>query len=326
VDFIQSSPSPFHTVETVSKLLAANGYKKICERNDDFLLAPNGKYFFTRNKTTVFAIAVGGKYIAGNGLSIAAAHTDSPVLRVKPISNITSAGVIQIGVQVYGGGLWHTWFDRDLSLAGRVMIAPGDGKKLQSRLVHIDKPLLFIPNLAIHLDRNVNSEGFKPNLENHLVPILATEVKAGLQKSEPSQNHHPVLINCLAKELSCKPEEIRDFELSLFAVQPPCIGGANDEFVFSPRLDNLGMSFCSIRALLDADSSLANDTNIRMVTLFDHEEIGSQSAHGAASNMLHSVIKRITNGVKTEAAIAKSLLVSADMAHACSQSLSIRLC
>ncbi|SPQ93309.1 aspartyl aminopeptidase [Plasmodiophora brassicae] len=324
VDFIEASPSPFHTVDTVSKMLTASGFTRISERDDAAWdqLAPNGKYFFTRNQSTVFAVCVGGKYKPGNGLTIAAAHTDSPVLRVKPISNIVTGGVVQVGVETYGGGLWNTWFDRDLSLAGRVVVA--ENGQFRSKLLKIDRPILSIPNLAIHLNRDISSDGFKPNFETHLLPILATEVKAALsaespvggEKKDPS-SHHPVLLDILAESLKCNASDIRDFELSLFDTNRPCIGGALKEFIYAPRLDNLGMSFCCIRGLIDATGSLANDPNMRVVALFDHEEIGSASAQGAASNMMPTIIDRLTKGVKTQSTIRKSFLVSADMAHAC---------
>ncbi len=156
-----------------------SGFSRISETSEaDFeALAPNGKYYFTRNQSTIFAFVVGGAWRPGNGVSIVAAHTDSPVFRLKPKSKVQKHGFVQVGVECYGGGLWYTWFDRDLSVAGRVIVATDDGK-FESRLVRIDRPLLKIPSLAIHLNRAVNDEGFKINKETHTVPILATVEKA----------------------------------------------------------------------------------------------------------------------------------------------------
>jgi aspartyl aminopeptidase len=297
-------------------MLKQAGYRQISEmRPEDWkTCGPNSKFYFTRNQSTLFAVSVGGKYEPGNGLSIVGAHTDSPNIRIKPVSKITKSGFHQVGVETYGGGLWHTWFDRDLSVAGRVIVDNGIGG-FESRFVKINRPILYIPNLAIHLNREVNESGFKPNFETHLLPILSTVVQEKLDAKD-NDPHHSSLIQLLAKEMSINPEQIRDFELSLYDVNPSAIGGINNEFIFSARLDNLMMSFCSLKALLNSDSTLASDKNIRIAALFDHEEIGSESAQGAASSMMRSVIERMVGEALSKQAIRKSLLVSADMAHA----------
>jgi aspartyl aminopeptidase len=297
-------------------MLKQAGYKQISEtKPDDWKsCGPNSKFFFTRNQSTLFAVSVGGNYVPGNGLSIVGAHTDSPNIRVKPVSKITKSGFNQVGVETYGGGLWHTWFDRDLSIAGRVIIDDGKGG-FESRLVKVNRPILYIPNLAIHLNREVNDSGFKPNFETHLLPILSTVVKEKLDAKE-NDSHHSSLLRLLAEEMNVQPEQIRDFELSLYDVNPSAIGGLNNEFIFSARLDNLMMSFCSLKALLNSDSTLASEKNIRIAALFDHEEIGSESAQGAASSMMRSVIERMVGESLSKQALRKSFLVSADMAHA----------
>lgn len=222
-------------------------------------------------------------------------------------------------------------FDRDLSLAGRVMVESGDGTYHQ-RLVKIEKPLLRIPTLAIHLDRTQN-EAFKFNNETQLTPILGT-VEAQLNKTTASppptqagllsmpERHHPALLDLIKKELQLGSiDEIHDFELVLYDTQPACLGGLNDELVFSARLDNLGCTFASVRGLIDSladEDALASDESVRLVSCFDHEEIGSLSQQGADSNFLPSVLERINGDSSAVMAqcCSTSFLISADMAHA----------
>ncbi|KAL0086539.1 peptidase M18 [Phycomyces blakesleeanus] len=330
IEFVNKSPSPFHATHEASVLLKAAGFKEIKERDswNNGVLEQNGKYYFTRNGSSIVAFIVGGKYQPGNGFSMVGAHTDSPCLKIKPVSKKEKSGYLEVGVQLYGGGIWHTWFDRDLSIAGRVLVSHEDGT-FKHTLVKIDRPLLRIPTLAIHLDRSTN-DGFQFNKETQLAPVLATATKAALSGSdatdgvEADATHHPLLIRILAEEMNVGPDQIRDFELALYDTQASTIGGACNEFIFSPRLDNLEMSFCSIQALIRS-KDVENDTNIRLVALFDNEEIGSQTAHGADSNLLPVTLQRLANtqlmnvsasSTAFEEAMHKSLLISADMAHA----------
>jgi aspartyl aminopeptidase len=213
-------------------------------------------------------------------------------------------GHLQVGVECYGGGLWHTWFDRDLSLAGRVLIKQCDGTYVHN-LVKIDRPILRIPTLAIHLDRSVN-DSFTFNKEVQLTPILALSAEKELNKSVipkdasatnnfASENHHTVLLDILAKEMGVAVDSIQDFELCLFDTQPASIGGANNEFIHSARLDNLMMSFCGVEALLNSCRNTCNDHQVRVLALFDNEEVGSNTAHGADSNILEVTLKRISS-------------------------------
>lgn len=339
IDFLNASPTAFHAVEEAKTQLKNGGYEQISEK-EDWNLQVGKKYFFTRNYSTILAFAIGEKYVGGNGMHIIGAHTDSPCLKLKPISKVAKGGYLQVGVQTYGGGLWHTWFDRDLTVAGRMMIKQGkdDSVSYTHRLVRIEEPIMRIPTLAIHLDRDVN-DGFKVNKHSHLVPVLATSIKAELNKpvtensavgalptdgKNSPEKHHPLLLKLLASEASCKPDEICDFELQACDTQPSIIAGAMKEFIFSGRLDNLCMSFCSLKALIDAtssESSLENETGVRMVALFDHEEVGSNSAQGAGSPVMLDALSRITSSFSSDSkllkkAIQRSFIVSADMAHA----------
>ncbi|GFP82443.1 probable aspartyl aminopeptidase [Phtheirospermum japonicum] len=332
VEFLNASPTAFHAVDEAKKRLRSAGYEQVSER-DDWKLEAGKKYFFTRNHSTIVAFAIGKKYIAGNGIYIIGAHTDSPCVKLKPVTKVTKGGFLEVGVQPYGGGLWHTWFDRDLAIAGRVIVREQkDGSESYShRLVRIEEPIMRIPTLAIHLDREVN-DGFKVNKQSHLAPVLATSVKAELNKSaavngsaiSTNQKHHPLLLQLIAAQLGCKPDDICDFELQACDTQESVIAGALKEFIFSGRLDNLCMSFCSLKALIDSTSSassLEDEIGIRMVALFDHEEVGSDSAQGAGSPVMLDALSRITCSFSSDTkllpkAIQKSYLVSADMAHA----------
>ena len=279
------------------------------------------------------------------------AHTDSPCLRVKPVSKKQSEGFLQVGVETYGGGLWHTWFDRDLSIAGRAMVKTSKGQITQ-KLVKIDRPsrnfaesslleeayvvlVLRIPSLAIHLDRQ---ETFSFNKETQLFPIaglVSAELNREspqLDKNEgstseemvpfkkPTERHHPYLVELIAKEAEVDPIDVVDFEMVLFDTQKSCIGGMNEELMFSPRLDNLCMSFCSVAGLINSVSSpnsLHDETAIRLIALFDHEEIGSNTAQGADSNVLPTIIRRLSvlgkdaGTTAYEQSLASSFLISA---------------
>lgn len=343
----------YHATRSAAQRLEAAGFKLVKERDPwSASLQPGGKYYLTRNGSSIVAFAIGKKWRPGNAIAMVGAHTDSPCLHVKPVSKKGSVGFHQIGVEYYGGGIWHTWFDRDLSLAGRVHVR--EGENYVQKLVKVEKPLLRIPTLAIHLHRQSN---FDPNKETELFPIAglaASELnKAATEGSEEkkedgdfrplklmTERHHPLMLDLIAAEAGCGVEDIVDFELSLYDTQKSCIGGLQDEFVFSPRLDNLGMTYCAVEGIISSvadDSSLEDDSTIRLIACFDHEEIGSTSAQGAHSNLLPAVVRRLSvlpgnkdaasdqsydrvsqdgeDSTAFEQTLSRSFLVSADMAH-----------
>nr|POE51610.1 aspartyl aminopeptidase [Quercus suber] len=361
VSFLNTSPTPFHAVRSAKLRLEKAGFKQIRERDSwSPILQPGGKYYLTRNASTIVAFAIGMKWAPGQPIAMVGAHTDSPCLRIKPVSKRTSDGFLQVGVEAYGGGMWHTWFDRDLSVAGRVMVK-GKSGEMEGRLVHIKKPICRIPNLAVHFGGSVP---FEFNKESQLFPITglvsaelnrtgktAEETKKAESELDssfnplkaPMQRHHPYLIKLIAEHAECAPEDILDFELVLYDTQAATIGGLNDEFVHSARLDNLGMTYCAVEGLiqsLSSSSALKENNTIRMIACFDHEEIGSTSAQGAASNMLPAVLRRLSclpphfgddseksyekvsnssvsddTSTLFEQTLSTSMLVSADMAH-----------
>lgn len=298
-DYVAKSPSAFHATQQAAEMFKQHGFKEISERDSVVFtsLAPGARVFFTRNQSSIVAMAIGGKWKPGNGFAITAAHTDSPCLKVKPLSKITKSGFLQVGVAPYGGGLWSTWFDRDLSLAGRVVVASTaestPSTTYESVLVDLEEPLLRIPNLAIHLNREVNDKGFAPNKERELLPILASQLRSELAGDESkSSEHHGLLLQRLSDKLTAQlgrtiqPEHIRDVELSLYDTQRPQLGGAHREFVFSARLDNLCMSYLSARSLIASLEHQDDSPMVLMSALFDNEEIGSESMQGAASNLM----------------------------------------
>ncbi|KAJ8900109.1 hypothetical protein K2173_024225 [Erythroxylum novogranatense] len=331
LDYLNESWTQFHATAEAKRQLIGAGFELLNEK-DEWQLKPGGRYFFTRNMSSLVAFAIGDMYAPGNGFHVIAAHTDSPCLKLKPKSASAKSQYLMVNVQTYGGGLWHTWFDRDLSVAGRVIIRDRENSFLH-KLVKVERPLLRIPSLAIHLDRKVNTEGFKPNLETHLIPLLATKVQEMCpdpnEKNTASSSkaaHHSLLMQVLSDELSCNIEDIVSIELNVCDTQPSCLGGGNNEFIFSGRLDNLASSYCALRALIDSCQSsndLSNELAIRMVALFDNEEVGSGSVQGAGAPTMFEAMRRIIrclghNKVEegaTERAIQQSFLVSADMAH-----------
>ncbi|KAM3515182.1 hypothetical protein MY11210_001194 [Beauveria gryllotalpidicola] len=360
VDFVNASPTPYHAVATAAEIFEKAGFQQIHERDAwASSVRPGGKYYVTRNGSSIAAFAVGHKWRPGNPVSVVGAHTDSCCLRLKPVSKKSQVGYDQIAVEKYGGGIWTSWFDRDLSLAGRLLVR--EGRSIVPKLVKIERPLVRIPTLAIHLHRQSN---FDPNLETEMLPITAL---AEQQLSKPPANagrcapnddgdedfepladmadrHHPAVLDVIANEAGVSVDAIVDFEMMLYDTQDACVGGLNNEFVFAPRLDNLEMTYCSIEGLVSsvkAKDALHNDNTIRMAVCFDHEEIGSTSAQGAHSNMLPAVLRRLAvlpgntshdassdkshehvaakgqeSSTAFEQTLARSFLVSADMAHA----------
>ena len=339
-DFVNDSPTPYHAVASAVKRLEKAGFTAVKERADwSATLKPGGKYYVTRNGSSIVAFAIGARWQPGNPLAMIGAHTDSPCLRLKPVSRKSNVGFLQVGVETYGGGIWHSWFDRDLSVAGRLLVKDPQTGNIAPKLVKVERPILRIPTLAIHLDR---ASSFDPNKETELFPIAGL-VSAELNKTSSDggddagaplkplgERHHPVLLDIVAAEAGVAVDDIADFELVLYDTQKACLGGLHEEFVFSARLDNLGMTYCSVMGLIASladEHSLDDESAIRLISCFDHEEIGSLSAQGANSNLLPSIARRLSaipgaaasmaavSATSFEQSCATSFLVSADMAH-----------
>lgn len=311
LDFIDASPSPWHVVDSAAALLEAAGYRRLDEA-DSWHLAPGARHYVVRDGSTLAAFRIGSAPLTEAGLRLIGAHTDSPGLRVKPLAGETKGDWLRLGVEVYGGPILATFADRDLSLAGRVALrAPDAPLGVQSRLVRFAAPLLRIPNLAIHLNRKVNEDGLKLDRQSALPPILGT-VQDGL----PAADH---LTRLLADALDADPGRLLGFELNVYDTQPGAFFGPQQEFIADSQLDNLGSCHAALMALLDSDVDAPQASAVCF--LFDHEEVGSTSAKGADGSFLDDVLERIglCCGLGREdyrRALARSMLVSADMAHA----------
>lgn len=329
IEFINGSPTPYHAVANAKKKLVSNGFEVLSERNS-WSLTPGHKYVVTRNGSSLIAFALGKLYEKGNAVAIVGAHTDSPCLRLKPISKKSGEGFIQIGVEQYGGLIAHTWFDRDLSIAGRVYVRESSGKYVP-KLVHIQKPLMRIPTLAIHLNREVNQK-FEFNRETEMVPI-AGQAKFGETghscKDDPNlqlsadefeavkhvvERHNESLLKLIAQDLKVDVAQIEDFELLLCDYQQATLGGMHEEFIFAPRQDNLTSCYLAVSAMAQTEPS---DSGVLLISLFDHEEIGSVSAQGADSSFLPDVLARLTDSDNGALArmCSQSFLLSSDQAH-----------
>nr|ALS04173.1 putative aspartyl aminopeptidase-like protein [Acartia pacifica] len=325
INFVHASPTPYHVVDNIQQRILSAGFVQLDEKKSwQGVLRPGGKYFYHRNSTTIVAFTIGGKYKPGNEFKIIGAHTDSPVLKLKPKSALSSNGYIQMNVETYGGGLWHTWLDRDLTLAGCVIVKADDGS-FTRRLVNLKKPLLRLPNLCIHLQTSDERQSLTLNKEVHLQPIFSliesTLNKGEDQKSSGESRHSSLIMELLAAELGVDKDKILDFDLTLADTQPGAAWGARDEFLSSPRLDNQAHCYTGMVALLAQAENISDDTGVCMLTCFDHEEIGSSSAQGAGSPIMSEAISRVVNIFDPSDEILKitirnSLLISADVAHA----------
>lgn len=301
LDFLNASPTPFHATTSLAMRLEAAGYRHLDERATWHTEA-GGRYYVTRNDSSIIAFKLGKRPAVDGGIRLVGAHTDSPCLRVKPNPELQRQGFFQLGVEVYGGALLAPWFDRDLSLAGRVTYRR-DGK-VESQLIDFYQPIAVIPSLAIHLNREAN-QGWAINPQNELPPILAQ-----LASSETA-DFRALLAEQLAMEHDFNPDAVLDYELSFYDTQSAAIVGLNQDFIASARLDNLLSCYAGLQALIDAD-----DEETCVLVCTDHEEVGSCSACGADGPFLEQVLRRVLpDGDAFVRTIQRSLLVSADNAH-----------
>lgn len=302
--FLTAATTPFHAVERMMARLAAAGFSRLTDVSH-WQIEPGGKYFLTRNDSSLVAFVAGSESPPAAGMRIVGAHTDSPCLMVKPTPELHSQGLFQLGVQVYGGALLNPWFDRDLSLAGRVSYLSRQGK-LCVALVDFRAAIATIPSLAIHLDREANNNRVV-NPQTAIVPVLSQlegeeklDFRALLQSR--LQHEHP----------RCEVQQILDYELSFYDTQPPALIGLHQEFIAAARLDNLLSCFTGLQALLQCDGRVSS-----LLICNDHEEVGSLSTSGAHGPLLASVLNRLAGSHSDYAALAeRSVIISADNAHA----------
>ncbi|MBV1952294.1 MAG: M18 family aminopeptidase [Cycloclasticus sp.] len=308
LNYIDDSPSPWHAVATTQKMLEAEGFVELEEKNR-WSLAKAGRYYVRRDDSSIIAFTVGSNDLTEDGFRLIGAHTDSPGLRVKPQPDQKHGGYQRLGVEVYGGPILATYADRDLSLAGRVHIKHDDG--VVSRLVRINKPILRLPNLAIHMNPKVNTDGLKLNKQTELPLLLAV--------ADPEKNQQRELINVLANELSVEASDVVSWELHVYDTQQGSFYGLNDEFYANSQLDNLASCHAALSALLSKQSLQSGQFNV--CAFFDHEEIGSHSHKGADGSFLPDVLERLAACLDLSVedykrGLSNSFMISADMAHA----------
>lgn len=306
--FMDSSVCNFLAVDTIKKVLVANGFVE--KRLEDAFTCQGGeKFFVTKNDSAIFAVTVGSKPVSETGFKIISAHSDSPCFRIKPNPEMVSGdGLVRLNTEVYGGPILYTWFDRPLSLAGRLILKGKSALHPVTRLLKIDNPILVIPHLAIHFNRSVN-EGNPLSKQKDMLPIL-TRISSSLEANN-------LLINYVAKSLDVSVADILDFDLFVYDTEKACVVGLNDEFVLSGRLDDLSMAHAAITAITEATDSEATCVS----AIFDNEETGSGTKQGAHSPVLTNILRRVATcqGVDFDGfcrAVSKSFLISADNAHA----------
>jgi aspartyl aminopeptidase len=308
VDFIYESPTAFHAVNMVKNMLKDSGFIQLLEA-DKWELVPGGKYFVTKNDSAIAAFVVGKGKIEETGFKIIGAHTDSPGFRVKPAPEMESEGCyLRLNTEVYGGPILSTWMDRPLSLAGRVTVRGNNVLFPQTRLVNIPEPLLIIPNLAIHMNRDVN-KGVELNPQKDTLPLLS-EINGKLEK----RNY---LLQKISEVLKMDATDIIDFDLFLYEYEKGGIVGLQQEFISCGRLDDLAMVHAGVKALLAAEAT--GGTNVLMA--FDNEEVGSRTKQGGDSPFLAHLLERIVIAQKKGKedffrALSGSFMISADLAHA----------
>jgi|TARA_B110000908_G_scaffold15482_1_gene17653 aspartyl aminopeptidase len=301
LDFLAASPTPFHAVQQMEIRLSQAGFVVLREA-DDWTLDAGGRYCVIRNSSSIVAFTLGEKSILDQGLRMVGAHTDSPCLKVKPQPELFKKGYFQLGVEVYGGALLNPWFDRDLSLAGRVSFRDTLGN-IGSVLIDFKRAIATIPSLAIHLDREANSAR-SINAQTDIPPVV-------MQTNDKQISFRELLLTQIRQEHpSCEACKVLDYELSFYDAQPAAIIGLQNEFIASARLDNLLSCYIGLQAIL------ADSTEYRVLVCNDHEEIGSQSAAGAQGPMLRSVISRLlANEKEFTRTIDRSMMISVDNAH-----------
>lgn len=303
LQFLQASPTPYHAVASVVSVLQEHGFTELKETQSWSLQTGQG-YYLVRNDSSVIAFRHGDVTSTDAAIRMAGAHTDSPCLKVKPQPHINKHGYEQLGVEVYGGALLAPWFDRDLSLAGKVTWANSQGQ-LRSSLLDIGDPIAVIPSLAIHLDRDAN-QNRSINAQTDIVPLLHCKQQGDFSLPD-------FLKERLQEDNSgLDIDRILDYDLSFYDVQPPALIGLHQEFLASARLDNLLSCFIELYALIDADPAYPS-----LVVFNDHEEVGSASACGAQGPMLSHCLERMIPNADTRLqVIQRSLMMSVDNAHA----------
>ncbi|MDE7199238.1 MAG: M18 family aminopeptidase [Lachnospiraceae bacterium] len=306
LQYLNDSPTAFHAVENAAVMLKEHGFQELKE-TDSWTLQEDGRYFVIKNSSALIAFTVGRGELAKEGFRIIGAHTDSPCLKIKPgAGSITPDGYVRLNVEIYGGAILNTWFDRPLALAGRLVVKE-DGA-LREKLIRIDKPVFMIPNLCIHFHRDVNEKGAY-NKQTDMMPLFCMK-EEGVEKED-------YLFELLQEETGTGKTDIVDYELFLYEYQKGIFTGKNQEFISASRIDDLSMVYAGLSALTEAKAG----KGCQVFAAFDNEEVGSTTAQGANSGLFLHILNRICKnlGLTDEGyfqAIANSTSISADLAHA----------
>ena len=313
LSFLDASPVNFLAVKNIADMLEAGGFRRLNPALPIGTVNAGDRFFVTKNDSSIFAFRIGAKTLADVGFHMICAHADSPTFRIKPNAEmLCEGGLVKLNTEVYGGPIMSTWFDRPLTLAGRVIVRSQDVMQPQTMLLHIKRPLLQISNLAIHFNRQVN-DGVKLSKQKDVLPLLG-QINSQLEAGNMLLN---LIVDELSKQRPIQQEDILDFDLYLADTTPACTFGAHNEFISAGRLDDLSMCFAGLEAML-----AAHDTDTAQVlAIFDNEETGSQTKQGAGSPFLSYMLKRIALAqTNTEEAyyqaVERAFMISADNAHA----------
>ena len=308
IEFIDESPSAYHVVKNCSDILEENDFERVMPR-EKWELKKGGKYFLKKSSSTIIAITIGKNFDVRKGFKIFGAHTDSPCFRIKPNPEMVTENMVRLNTEVYGGPILSTWFDRPLSIAGRVIVKGEDPFFPKTVKIKIDEPLLTIPNLAIHQNREVNN-GVKIDKQNDVLPVISL-INHNFEKEG-------YLERIILEKTGIKKEDVIDFDLYLYATEKGCLLGANEEFISSPKIDNLASVYTGLIGLVESEE---NKDRINIFVAFDNEEIGSATKQGADSNYLLNTLERISLSLGLDRSeflqmLESSYILSADAAHA----------
>jgi aspartyl aminopeptidase len=302
--FLDQSPTPYHAVATMKHVLMQHGFKALSEA-DIWGPLPAGRYVVTRNDSSIIAFVLANSALAETGIQMVGAHTDSPCLKVKPKPEKVRQTLAQLGVEVYGGALLNPWFDRDLSMAGRLSYEDSSGQICQT-LVNFEAPVAVIPSLAIHLDREVN-QNRSVNPQQHLPPVLCQ-----LEDGDKLDFRALLEQQCRQQHPDLDVGKVLDYEICLYDTQQAAVTGLSGDFISSARLDNLLSCYVGMQAVLAAEGKRS-----ALLVCNDHEEVGSQSSSGAQGTFLQSVLQRLTQTQENyQRMMERSMMISADNAHA----------
>lgn len=316
LSFLDASPVNFLAVKNIADTLAANGFHRIDPALPLGEVKSGDRFFVTKNDSSIYAFRIGNKHIADAGFHMICAHCDSPTFRIKPNAEmLTEGGIVKLNTEVYGGPIMSTWFDRPLTLAGRVIVRGEDVMQPETLLLHIKRPLLQISNLAIHFNRQVN-DGVALSKQKDVLPLLG-QITSQLETGNLLMNVILEELNSTIADCQFCAKDVLDFDLYLADATPACTFGVHNEFISSGRLDDLSMCYAGLEALIASDTT---DTT-QVLALFDNEETGSQTKQGAGSPFLAYILKRIAMSQShTEEAyyqaVERAFMISADNAHA----------